>query len=139
MTGQEGFQSVLNSLLRMYYSASLSLSLCHFPITVLLSQPTLLPPTLQRSYFIDMEISSSSSSTCRVGAGARRPPPPPLPPLLLLRSVRAGREALAGGGPREEEEWEEEEGKGATVALTLLFAPSWRPWFCVRGDNTRPL
>lgn len=83
------------------------------------------PLALRWSYCIIMKTSSLSSS-CRVGAEAWRLLPPP----LLLRSVRAGREALAGGGPREEDEWEEDEGKGATVALTLLLAPSWRPWFC---------
>lgn len=83
------------------------------------------PLALRWSYCIAMKTSSLPSS-CRVRAAAWRLLPPP----LLLRSVRAGREALAGGGPREEDEWEEDEGKGATVALTLLLAPSWRPWFC---------
>lgn len=82
--------------------------------------------TLQHSYCISIELLSSSCSSCWLAAGARLL-------LLLLRKLRAGREAFAGGGPREEEEEEkevEEEGSGATVALTLLLIPSWRPWFC---------
>lgn len=109
--------SVLNDLLRMHYTSSLSLSVC--PL----------------SYCITMESSSSLSSSCRVGAGARRLP------LLLQRSVSWGREAFAGGGPRDEEEegCEEDEGRGATVALTLLFIPSWRPWFCGWVETTHRL
>lgn len=84
--------------------------------------PHFLLLTLQHSYCISTELSSSSFPSCRVGAGARL-----LPLLLLLRKFRAGREALLGGGPsEEEEEAAEEEGSGATVALTLLFIPSWR-------------
>lgn len=54
-----------------------------------------------------------------VGPGTLRPP------LLLLGSARLRRGILAGGGPTEEEEGKLEEVKviGATVALTLLFAP----------------
>lgn len=118
VTVSGGFQSecVSNDL------STLSLSLpCH---CIALSAH-FSPLALRWSYCIAMKTSSLPSS-CRVRAAAWRL----LPPLLLLRRVRAGREALAGGGAREEDEWEEDEGKGATVALTLLLAPSWRPWFC---------
>jgi len=121
----------LNDLLRMCHPASLSLSLSlSLSICTLLSLYCSLSPLF---YCITMESSSPLSSSFRVGAGARRPP------LLLLRSFRAGREALTGGGPSEEEEWEEEEGRGATVALALLFIPSWRPWLCGCVETTKSL